>query len=401
MRDSWFQANALASADAPKASLAAFLLLFVLAFSLPPKWGTLHFAGLLLVFSVGFARRFDWHTPAMRTYLLCTALWLVPVLLTAGLQHALGVASAPDGSKLLSLVLRTLGIGLGIIVLVQRGWLTLYSATVALLCALSIHAGAGLIDWLATPIARLETGREFGASGLVFNPNPFGMFMAMMAILSAGLLRNRLRSPALWVLLLAALLGVWVSGSRGAILITAAGSAVLFPPNNRRRVFFYLGLGGVLASAYLFATLNTPTLYSPSDNERMIALSFSLEKIRMSPWVGWGIGSYVNFPDRIGPNAPHNMWLDLAVSSGLAALAGGLLSAALLIVRLSRQDRLAAQLALAVFAAVLVAGTLEYSLLDSTHFRGVWVLVTALACCTLGTITLPASSAVQRKSRTP
>ena len=115
----------------------------------------------------------------------------------------------------------------------------------------------------------------------------------------------------------------------------------------------------------------------------MQAFSFSLQKIRMAPWIGWGIGAYEYFPDRVGPNAPHNMWLDLAVSSGLVALAGGLLSAALLAVRLYRQSQPAAQLALAVFAAALVAGTLEYSILDSTHFRGIWVLVTAIACCTL------------------
>jgi hypothetical protein len=65
------------------------------------------------------------------------------------------------------------------------------------------------------------------------------------------------------------------------------------------------------------------------------------------------------------------------------ALAGGLLSAVLLIVRLYRQRQPAVQLALAIFVAALVAGTLEYSILDSTHFRGVWVLVVALACCTL------------------
>jgi len=33
----------------------------------------------------------------------------------------------------------------------------------------------------------------------------------------------------------------------------------------------------------------------------------------------------------------------------------------------------------------LVAGTFEYSILDSTHFRGVWVTVTALACIVLNT----------------
>lgn len=318
----------------------------------------------------------------MRTYLLCTTLWLVPVLLTAGLQHALGVVTAPDWHELPVLVLRMLGIGLGIIVLLQRGWLTLRSATVALLCALSIHVGAGLVDLLAEPNASLTGWRQIRINGLVFNPNPFGMFMAITAILSAGLLRNRSSyRPALWVLLVAALLCVWISGSRGAILIFITGLVVLFPPASRTYRLLYLGGAALAAAVFLYFGLQATDMHS--DSERMIALSFSLEKIRTAPWIGWGIGAYENLPDRVGPNAPHNMWLDLAVSSGLIALAGGLLSAVLLIVRLYRQRQPAAQLALAIFVAALVAGTLEYSILDSTHFRGVWVLVVVLACCTL------------------
>ncbi|OJZ06608.1 MAG: hypothetical protein BGP20_07160 [Thiobacillus sp. 63-78] len=373
-------------AGTTRASLAAFFLLFVFAVSLPPKWATLHVAGLVLVFSAGFARREDWRTPAMHTFLLCTGLWLIPVLLTGGLQHAAGVATATSWTGLLVLTLRMLGIGLGLIVLVQRGWLTLYSATVALLCALAIHAGAGLIDFLTTPDASLVDWRELRIRGLVFNPNPFAMFMALTATLCAGLLRHPLRRPTFWALgalLITALLGVWVSGSRGALLTAAAGFAVLFPPVSRKRLLVYLGCGVLLAAVYLYVAAHTPpSLYSSSDSERVRIIAYTLEKIRQSPWLGWGIGAYEHLPGHV-VNAPHNMWLDLALSSGLMALAGALASTALLAYRLYRCGHPAAHLALAVLAACVVAGTFEYSILDSTHFRGVWVTVTAIACYTL------------------
>jgi len=370
----------MASLGPANVSLLAFFLLFVFALSLPAKWATLHIAGLALVASAGFARREDWHSTAIQSFLLCTALWLVPVLLTAGLQHALGVATAPAWSELPVLVLRMLGIGLGIIVLLQRGWLTLHSAAFALLCALSVHATAGLIDFITTPSASLSTWRELRINGLVFNPNPFGMFMAITAILSGGFLRNRPRRLALWALLIVALFGVWGSGSRGAILTLAAGFAVLFPPVNRTRLVLYSG-GSVLAvliSLNVTMDANTPH----SDNLRMQIISFTLEQIRQAPWLGWGIGAYERLPGHV-VNAPHNMWLDLAISSGLVALAGALASTALLAYRLYRRGGPAAQFALAVLAASVMAGTLEYSILDSTHFRGVWVLVTAIACYTL------------------
>ncbi len=375
------QASPLALAGTTKASLAAFFLLFVFGLSLPAKWATLHIAGLLLVVSAGFARREDWRSPAMQTFLLCTALWLVPVLLTAGLQHVQGVVTAPHWHELPVLVLRMLGIGVGLIVLLQRGWLTLHSAIFALLCALAVHAGAGLVDLFTTPNASLAAWREARINGLVFNPNPFGMFMAITAILSAGLLRSQ-RRPLLWALLIAALVCVWASGSRGAILTVAAGFAVLFPPVNRARLLFYLGGVALAAAVYLFAGTGVQSGAMHSDSERMRIISFTLEQIRQAPWLGWGIGAYEHLPGHV-VNAPHNMWLDLAVSSGLVALVGALASTALLAYRLYRCDRPSAQLALAVFGASVLAGTLEYSILDSTHFRGVWVLVTAIACYTL------------------
>jgi len=362
-----------------KASVAAFCLLFIFAVSLPPKWSSLHLAGLVLVLAVGLARREDWRSAAMRTYVFLTALWLVPVVVTGAIQHALGIATAPDWSTLPLLVLRMLGIGLGLIVLLQRGYLTTQSAIFALLCALSIHAGAGLVDLFTTSGANLMTWREIRINGLVFNPNPFGMFMALAAILCAGLLRGQPRRPALWALLIAALLCVWASGSRGAFLTVAAGMIVLFPPVTRTRLLAYL-TGLVLAAAsylYLDSTVQTGTMQS--DSIRMQIIAFSLEQILRSPWIGWGVGAYENLPGRV-TNAPHNMWLDLAISSGVIALAGAIAATLLLAHRLYRLGGGKGQLALALFAATLLAGTIEYSIVDSTHFRGVWVLVTAFAC---------------------
>jgi O-antigen ligase len=385
VRVPWFQTVLPVSEIAPRASMAAFFLVFVLAVSLISKWASLHLAGLLLVFSVGFARRSDWRTPAMQTYLLCTALWLIPVLLVAGLQHALGVVTAPEWSELPILVLRMLGIGLGLIVLVQRGWLTLYSASFALLAALAIHAGAGVIDWILTPDAGLHGWRELRIKGLLYNPNPFGTFMAFAAILAAGVLRNSPRRMAIWAILIAALLGVWVSGSRSALLVAGVGFAILFPPTRREHWYVYLGAVVLAALFFWYASLRTYSLYSASDNERLMALSYTLEKIRMSPWIGWGIGAYEGLPDRVGPQSPHNMLLDLAFNSGLPVLVAWVLSTALLVSRLRRSEHAAARLALAMLAATIMAGMTEYSILLSTHFRGIWVFVTALACCTLGT----------------
>lgn len=366
---------------ASRASRAAFFIVFLLALSLPPKWATLHITGAILVTMTAFARREDWQRPAARTFLLCTMLWLVPVLLTATLQHLLGMVTAPVWYKLPLLVVRTLGIGLGIIVLLQRGWLTLASITFALVCALAIHAIAGLSEFLVSPDASLTSWRVLRVSGMVFNPNPFGLFMAITVILAAGLLRSDPLRLTLWVLLVAGLLGVWTSGSRNAMLATALGLAAAFPPVNRQRLLVYFISFTLALLAYLNLVPADGNI-AVSNTMRLQIIAFTLEQIRQSPWLGWGIGAYEQLPGHV-LNAPHNMWLDLAISSGLFALAGAIVSTALLVRRLHRRCSRASQLALGVLSACIVAGTLEYSILDSTHFRGLWVLVMAVACCTL------------------
>ncbi len=190
---------------------------------------------------------------------------------------------------------------------------------------------------------------------------------------------------AIWAILIAALLGVWVSGSRSALMVAGVGFAILFPPTRRKHWYVYLGAVVLAALFFWYTSLRTYSLYSASDNERLMALSYTLEKIRMAPWIGWGIGAYEGLPDRVGPQSPHNMLLDLAFNSGLPVLVAWVLSTALLVSRLRRRDHPAARLALALLAATIMAGMTEYSILLSTHFRGIWVLVTALACCTLGT----------------
>jgi O-antigen ligase len=379
------------------ASRAAFCCVFLLALSLPPKWATLHVAGAVLVAMTAFARREDWRSPAAGTFLLCTMLWLVPVLLAAVLQHLLGMATAPAWHKLPLLVLRTLGIGLGIIVLLQRNRLTLASIAFAVACALAIHAIAGLSEFLVSPDASLTNWRALRISGMVFNPNPFGLFMAIAVILAAGLLRGDPRRLAVWMLLAAGLLGVWASGSRNALLATACGLAAAFPPVDRRRLIAY----AVSFAAALLAYLNLVPAdgnIAESNTMRLQIIAFTLDQIRQSPWLGWGIGAYQQLPGHV-LNAPHNMWLDLAVSSGLLAPGGALASTALLAHRLYRRGSAASLLALGALTASVVAGSLEYSILDSTHFRGLWILVTALACCTLNPATPSTNAARAAASR--
>lgn len=361
-------------------AVVAFLTLFLLVLSLPPKWPTLHLAGLILVlFALAHPRRL-WSDTAARTYLGLTLLWFGPVLATAALQIAGGLGSAPEPGALALLSLRILGIGLGLIWIVRAGWLDLHGAAIAVLGALAFHVGAGLYEWLTQAGAVGWRGERI--NGLTFNPNPFGMFMALTAILAAGIARMRDAPRRLLISLSAvALVCIWASGSRGALLAALAGFVVLYPPNTLARAAL-IGTAGLAAAAGIWLSGAGSGMVASND-ERLMALMFSLDLIRESPWLGWGYNAYEHLPGRYGPGSPHNMLLELWVSSGFVALAGWIVSTGVLAVQLARRATPAAQVVLALLVAACIAGILEYSLTDSTHFRGTWVILTALACCIL------------------
>lgn len=375
------------------ASVTAAILFSVYLMSLPPKWATLHISGFLLVLSILYANRETWRCYAMRIYVLITCAWLAPVAMSGLWQNLIGLETATTWSELLRLVLRMLGIGMGIIVLLQRGWLSLRGATIAVMSILIVNMLAGYVESALVGVSLFEGWRAFRMSGLASNPNPFGTFMALTVVLTAGLLREKSRNIMLWCVLALALFAVWASGSRGAIVSAVAGLFVLFLPRNRRGMVMFAA-GVLITGAGLLAYALSEYKYSSGDALRAEAIIFSVEKVLEAPLHGWGKEAFPHLPGKPGVDAPHNMLLDLAVACGLVPVAGWLLSMAWLSARLVHKDGEAGRVALAVLAATALAGFLEYSLLNSTHFRGIWVLVTVFACWV---VALPAATRVQGK----
>lgn len=357
-------------------------IFFIHLLSLPPKWATLHISGLLLVLAILYAHRDTWRSEAIRSYLVISCTWLIPFVMAAIWQNTSGLDTATTWPELVRLILRVLGVGVGVLVLLHRGWLTLRSVTIAVLCVLAINVVAGYSDWAFSGDEIEDGWRAFRMQGMVFNPNPFGTLMALCVVLAAGLLRGKTGSILLWGLLIMAATAVWASGSRGAILAALVGLAMLFLPHNRKGLVIFLGSISLLLVAMVLYTYSDYK-YSEGDVLRAQAAVFSIEKILESPLYGWGKHAFSALPGRPDVNAPHNMLLDLALAGGLFVLLMWLVSMTWLSSALVRKKGEASRIALALLMAVVSAGVLEYSLLDSTHFRGIWVLVTALACWVL------------------
>lgn len=370
----------------PRARLIAILLLTIFMFSIPAKWASVHIGGALIVLALLLSDRTYWSSPPAESYARYTLLWLVPVLGATLAQHLLQLDTATPWDDQLTLVLRVLGVGLGLLLMLHKGWVSVRQLGLIVMGCLLIHGVIGITQWALHPNASLTVWRAIRIEGIVGNPNPFGFYMALGIVLCAALLRDASATTtarvSVWACAAVFALGILGSGSRGAIITASAGLAVLFPPTSPRRIGLYLAVLGSLALAYLASDWQNLTAHS--DGTRTQALMFSLDAISQRPLTGWGIESFMRIPGHTGINSPHNMLADLALSSGLITLAAFLLALGLVAYRLLLLQTPLSRTLLALLAATFVAGTLEYSVLSSNHFRAPWVLIMALACHALG-----------------
>lgn len=380
--------------------LAALALVAIFLFSIPPKWATLHITSVLIFLTLWRAQRDFWHSPALRVFALVTLPWLLPVIGSALLQNIEGLPTATSWRELIIVAFKVMGVSMGILLMLHKRYLTLQQLGAIILACLLVHALIGIGQWFSQLHIGHAAWRSMRAAGLARNPNPFGFFMAlglvlcMALLLRHGLARNvRL---VLWMSVTVFLLGIACSGSRGAILTAVAGLTVLAPPVTRLRLGVYATLLVPMATAYFLSDWDVADMNS--DNMRLAALKTSLEAIIQHPWIGWGIESFPHLPGQPGINAPHNMLADLALSSGLVALGAFLVTTAWLGYQLLSINTPLARTLLALLVSAFMAGTLEYSILSSIHFREPWLLILLLASYALGNYRGSAAQAARKPS---
>lgn len=152
-----------------------------------------------------------------------------------------------------------------------------------------------------TPVEVADINRP---AGLMFNSALFGVTL--------GLVLVALCEHKLWWYTPPLALGLILSGSRGGIVVLAAGLLARFAPP---LTVLVLAICGALGLAYL---------YDPSDAQRLQIWGVTLGAI--SP-LGWGPGSFLDlyFVRHTGlmllhPEYVHNDFLQLAYEYGLGAL---------------------------------------------------------------------------------
>lgn len=351
--------------------------LFVL--SLPFKLATVHVAGALLLLTAFGLRRCDFGPGPVRTFAVTSLAWLVPVLL-AGLWHA--ISNTPSAAPYVETVkvwARILGVGLGLLFLLQRDYVSMRAIVLVTLAAIAVVVVSGYYEWFVQwQAGRLPNWSSRRISGWVFHPNPFAFWIALGMVISAALLRARQGGMWPWMLIAVSVPLLWASGSRGSIIAVLAGLCCFISVKDRRFLWVLLGVGLALAVAYGVGWLDFQR--AGSDRTRSAILRFAFAKWAEAPGFGWGIGSLPVLEGHVQRQAAHNVVIDLAVSCGVFAVVGWCYAVGRMLLALWCSTHPAARGVLAALVVVLVSGLVDYSLLTATIYQGAWMLVAVLAC---------------------
>lgn len=182
--------------------------------------------------------------------------------------------------------------------------------------------GAPLANFVAQPDANVRP------SGAFSNPNYYGWFIAIVMVVTLGLLQVVRRGRLFWALLPVMFflgIGIAVSQSRGAFMSLFAGAVSLAFARSRQAGLATLAIGVVLAvvivplliewrltnsigsaSDYAFAQL------AESDAGRLSAVAFGPALWATSPIFGIGLGGYLAATG----DASHNWYMSVLAEQG-------------------------------------------------------------------------------------
>lgn len=167
-------------------------------------------------------------------------------------------------------------------------------------------------------------------SGLLLNPNVFGMWVAIISLLGLGIKNNKYKILAVFAL---SLYLVYISGSRTSLLALIVGVFILFSPNNIVKSDFYkygLAFGLFLISfmAVYFtmyfdlSTYNQVVVENTGKNlqsGRHLIWPAIIDAVSNKPWLGFGSGT--NLSDIFDRTySAHNAYLQTLMQNGFIGL---------------------------------------------------------------------------------
>ncbi len=309
-----------------------------------------------------------------------------------------------------------------------RSWLSLLIAVGTVIALLAIFeiavAYRGPQSWSHRLLSKKWIREELTAQGarIVRAQYPFeshnrlGSFLLAVALLIPPTLiltpKTKIR-VALFAAGILCLVGIVLTGTRGAMIGAAAGLAVWLAV--RPKIGAVLVIGGIAGlllfpsplRRHVFTIFDSTTYNNPSGSVqfRVYAWKISLRMIRDRPFLGFGYGwtnfetlySAYNADHRDTEEKPHahNNFLEIACETGLIGLAiflayqGALVGGAIFLILKSQRGTLERHLAWAILGLLIglhVFGMTNYSLRRNVGFE-IWMAWAIAHTVLIGTLT--------------
>lgn len=229
------------------------------------------------------------------------------------------------------------------------------------------------------------------ATGLYSMAITFGYGIQFMALINFSLLifydkiKQYIRLRTLVITMICIFLGLYFSGSRGALLGFLAGIPFLFIRLHRQRFYYIMGASALLllaVTAIIFSGGSTTSrfLLPAKHGSNMIRISqyeAAYEAIKERPFIGHGYRNFGNISERIKKehniaypdfiSHAHNNYLEIWADIGIFGLLAFIAFLGAWFVEAWRRQDLVGDTTLSIVVALIVSGSFQCTIIDGEN----------------------------------
>jgi O-antigen ligase len=255
-----------------------------------------------------------------------------------------------------------------------------------------IYACIGFIEAIfEIPIGRGQWGNRL--SGLISNPNSFGLLMISGAIAALHQSATATESKTKYAYILAGCVFIvaWEgSGSRSAGIALSAGIVIVFAFHYRSLIHFnktniytliiLLGLAISAIVSFCYSDFFTVRILNNdlSNEPRLLIWQYYFNESKQALWLGRSINEIEPFHYHGEIFQPHNLYLDILLRSGITGLTTFLLLIGIILRKILLSSHGSKPVCLALLIAILINCFFNTPLLGNEMSQGIFTIMLVL-----------------------
>lgn len=327
----------------------------------------------------------------IKPIILPSSVLLIAPLLISGLIALLN-RSTPIDKEIFDLFWRLILLPVAITVTCRYYQISTKTILFSFITVAFIYACIAFIEaFFDIPIGRGDWGNRL--SGVISNPNSFGLLMISGAIaaLHQSITTTKSKAKYAYILVCCILIIGWEgSGSRSAGLALAIGILIIlayhfkrlmqFAKANTLAVTISVGLSiiGIISFFYSNFFIERILNNNLSTDLRFPIWQYYLNESKQALWLGRSVNEITPFNYQGKNYHPHNLYLDIFLRSGIIGLTAFLALVGIILRKNLLSSHESKPVCLALFTAILINGFFNTPLLGNEMSQGVLAVMLVL-----------------------